>query len=137
MRLMPLIAMGMAMESEAKPGSGKASAPATPMFVDIIMKYAADGTPSADPDPAYVRKGGTITWHTDAGVDAPFEIIPKLAWVSERGPEADVLGLQSHRNNEMNWQEVKIGASLIAGTYHYGIGANGKIVDPDVVIKPN
>jgi hypothetical protein len=134
MNVMPLVVLGM-VPGEGKPESGKNPA-ATPNFVDILIEYAGDGTPSAHPDPAYVRKGGTITWHTEVGNEEPFEILPKLAWIDERGPALDVLALQSHLNHEKHYQEVKIGASTIAGTYHDGIRANGITVDPDVVIKP-
>lgn len=134
MNLMPLVGFGM-VPGEGKPESDKDAA-ATPAFVDILIKYAPDGAPSAHPDPALVRKGGTITWHTEVGNELPFEILPKLAWIDERGPSVDVLALQSHLNHDMHYQEVKIGASTIAGTYHYGIRANGISVDPDVVIKP-
>ena len=134
MNVMPLVVLGM-MPGEGKLESGKNPA-ATPSFVDILIEYADDGTPSARPDPAYVCVGCTISWHTSVGNDVPFEIVPKLAWIDERGPALDALGLQSHRNHEKHYQQVKIGASAIAGTYHYGIRANGITVDPDVVIKP-
>ncbi|GAB3353897.1 hypothetical protein [Lysobacter tyrosinilyticus] len=136
MNVMPLVVLGMVPGAEGKSEGEKGGAPATPAFVDILIEYALDGSPSAHPDPAYVRKGGTITWHTQSGVDAPFEILPKVAWIDDRGPSLDVLALQSHLNHAENWQEVKIGASSIAGTYPYGIRANGITVDPDVVIKP-
>ena len=134
MNAMPLVVFGM-VSGEGKPETDESVA-ATPAFVDILIKYAEDGTPSADPDRAYVRKGGTITWHTEVGVEVPFEILPKVAWIDERGPSLDVLALQSQPNKEMHYQQVRIGASSIVGTYPYGIRANGITVDPDVVIKP-
>lgn len=137
MNLLPLVAFGMVPVVEGKPDNEKKPEPATPPFVDIGIAYAVGGTPSADPEHAVVRKGGVITWHTAPGVTAEFEILPKVAWVEEKGgPALDVLALKSHLNPAQNWQEVKIGASAVPGTYPYGIRANDITVDPDVVIKP-
>lgn len=135
MNLMPLVVFGMVPVVEGKPENEKSAGPATPPFVDILILFAGP-TPSADPERAVVRANGVITWHTLPGVDTQFEILPKVAWLDEHGPSLDVLALQSHHNSQENWQEVKIGASSVAGTYPYGIRANGITVDPDVVIKP-
>jgi hypothetical protein len=136
MNVMPLVVYGMVPVLEGKPENEKGTAPATPDFVDIGIEYAVDGAASAHPEHAMVRRNGTITWHTSPGVDEPFEILPKIAWIADKGPSLDVLALQSHHNNQENWQEVRIGASAVPGTYPYGIRANGITVDPDVVIKP-
>lgn len=136
MNVMPLVVFGMVPDVEGKPGSEKnVGGSGAPDSVDILIEYANDGTPSAHPDHALVRRGGVITWHTPAGVNEPFDILPKIAWVPEQAA-LEALALQSHPNVGENWQEVKINASSVAGTYPYGIRANGITVDPDVVIRP-
>lgn len=98
--------------------------------VDIRIVYAANGTPSADPDPAEVAVKGVITWHTDPGELRPFEIVPKHA--SGPGPHP---GAKSHPAGDH--QELKRGAGSVPGRYPYGIKANGHVLDPDVIIRPN
>ena len=96
MNVMPLVVLGM-VPGEGKPESGKNPA-ATPNVVDILIEYAGDGSPSAHPDPAYVRKGGTITWHTEVGNEEPFEILAggrlhRAAEIVARGEAVHVLGI--------------------------------------------
>jgi len=110
----------------AKEGSGAGKAPT---FVEISIAFDADGTPSAQPDSVEVLAGGTITWRSAPGETTPFQILPKLAW--EQG---HVTGLRSHPQGDC--QLLTCGASSVPGTYHYGIEANGKVVDPDIIIKP-
>lgn len=135
MNVMPLVMFGMAPVVEGKPDEKNVGGSGAPGSVDILIEYANDGTPSAHPDHALVRRGGMIIWHTHVGVNTPFDILPKIAWVPQ-GQSLDVLALQSHHNDQENWQEVKINAASVAGTYPYGIRANNITVDPDVVIRP-
>lgn len=135
MNVMPLVVFGMAPVVEGKPGDEKNIGGGAPDSVDILIEYANDGTPSAHPDHALVRRGGLCIWHTQAGVNTPFDILPKIAWAADES-SLDVLALHSHDNNQKNWQEVTVNASSVAGTYPYGIRANGITVDPDVVIRP-
>jgi hypothetical protein len=97
--------------------------------VDIRIVYTANGTPSADPDSAEVAVNGVITWRTDPGEQRPFEIVSKQT--SGPGPHP---GGNSHPAGDH--QELKRGAGSVPGRYPYGIKANGHVIDPDVIIRP-
>lgn len=136
MQLLPLLTMGMPVPGS---GGGGGGGP-TPTEVSIELGVV-NGQLVVDPDPAQVRKDGTITWHTKEGDHTPFEIVPKIGWHAEHGePPADVLmnvlGLPSKPNEPGTWQQVVARAGKFPGRFPYGVIINGVSYDPDVVIKP-
>lgn len=98
--------------------------------VYVEIQYAGDGTPSAVPSTCTVSPQVDITWRGPAGDMIPFEIVfpgESPAWRDER---------RQLLSSEVEGRyKVKIKASDKAGTYKYGIKANGKELDPAIIIR--
>lgn len=99
-----------------------------PVYIDI--DYAGNGTPVAVQDPCTVAPGTDITWRGPDGSLIPFEIVfagASPAWHDER-PSLMSIAVEKR-------YKVKIQASDKPGRYKYGIKANGKEIDPVIIIR--
>lgn len=99
-----------------------------PVYINII--YAQDGMPSADPDQCTVDPGAEVTWRGPDGNPTSFAI--KFKDVSPVDQD-ERLGLASDELDKQH--KVKKKMSVKAGTYAYGIQANGKEKDPAIIIR--
>ena len=97
------------------------------VYVDV--QYAADGTPSAVPDTCYVDSGSTVVWRDPPDRTTAFNLV-----FSDK--------LTGTRGGPLTATRATAGYSLsavISGKpgerIKYGIQANGKTVDPAVIIK--
>lgn len=101
------------------------------VYIDIV--YAADGTPSvAGAQTCGVQSGATITWRTKPGETRPFQLVFKEAHPAEDDGKRDQGGVIGDR-----YKYRVIAEKVPARTsYKYGIRANGKEVDPEIIIDP-
>ena len=98
------------------------------VFIDIA--YDASGMPSANPDECAVTDGTVIIWRTAKDVKAAFDI--DFEGESAAGPGAP----KRTRSQESNArQKVTLTAANKDARYKYAIEANGKRVDPAVIIR--
>lgn len=104
------------------------SALATAVYVDI--RYDATGMPSAEPENCEVGQGATVTWRGPQGDDEPFRIDFKDA-TPVAGDERGVFVAEDHGER---YKVVRQMGST-AGTFPYGIQANGKERDPAIIIR--
>lgn len=114
----------------AGPDGAWCGTPGVKGAVYIEIQYAGDGMPSASPSTCTVSPNVDITWRGPAGDLIPFEIVfpgESPAWDDER---------RQLLSREIDGRyKVKIRASGKAGTYKYGIKANGKELDPAIIIR--
>jgi hypothetical protein len=115
---------------QSGPDGALCGTPGALSAVYIEIHYAGDGTPSAVPDKCTVSPNADITWRGPGGDLIPFEIVfpgesPALRDDRPRLPASEDGGRY----------KVKIKASAKVGTYKYGISANGKEIDPAIIIK--
>ncbi|WP_342315155.1 hypothetical protein [Lysobacter sp. FW306-1B-D06B] len=103
---------------------------AGPKAVYVDIQYAVDGTPSAVPNKCYVDNGTTVTWRDPADRTTQFNLVFSNAGLTGTRGGA----LQAAQAAE----RYKV-AAVIQGrpgdNYKYGIQANGKVVDPAIIIK--
>lgn len=98
------------------------------VFIDIA--YDGSGMPSAIPDECTVKDGTVIVWRTAKDVKAAFDI--DFEGESVAGKEAP----RRTRSQESNArQKVTLTATNVDARYKYAIEANGKRVDPAVIIQ--
>ena len=97
------------------------------VYVDV--QYAADGTPSAVPDTCYVDSGATVVWRDPPDRTTAFNLV-----FSDRvtGTKGGLLGA-SRAATGYSLSAVINGNP--AERIKYGIQANGKTVDPAIIIK--
>lgn len=100
---------------------------AGPVYIDIA--YAADGTP-IDPGSCTVAPGTDVTWRGPSGQPVQFEIRFKAAAPLDRG-EPGVLPSAATGGRHKVMRKV----SGPKGRYNYGIEANGKELDPAIIIR--
>jgi len=97
------------------------------VYVDV--NYAADGTPSASPDRCYIDSGTIVVWRDPADRTTMFNLV-----FSNKATMKEIARLRSAQVAG----RYKI-SSKITGSpkdfIKYGIQANGKTVDPAVIIK--
>ncbi|MEG3193131.1 hypothetical protein [Lysobacter sp. D1-1-M9] len=97
------------------------------VYVDI--GYASDGMPSAQPDRCTVRPETHITWRAPVG-GGPFEIR-----FSGETPSADLRTRNLSSAPIDSREKAEMTASERAGEYKYLIEANGKVLDPAIIIR--
>lgn len=100
---------------------------AGPVYIDIA--YAADGTP-IDPGSCTVAAGTDVTWRGPSGQPVQFEIHFKAAAPLDRG-EPGVLPSAETGGRYKVMRKI----SGPKGRYDYGIWANGKELDPAIIIR--
>ena len=98
--------------------------------VHIDIAYDASGMPSASPDECTVKDGTVIVWRTAKDVKAAFDI--DFEGESAAGPGAPK---KTHSQESNARQKVTITAANKEARYKYAIEANGKRVDPAVIIQ--
>ena len=99
----------------------------------IAIEYASDGMPSANPKACLVRSGAELTWQTPVGDIRPFTLEFTNGSVSDRD---DRSSLPSHSNNGRQSVTALIKSVAVETTVKYGIQANGKSIDPAIIIHP-
>lgn len=99
--------------------------------VHIEIRYAGNGTPSAMPAECTVAPGTRIIWRGPEDSAAPFVIA-----FAGASPEATGGHGRLASDSVDARQKVVIVAGGDAGTYKYGIAANGITVDPTIIIRP-
>lgn len=100
----------------------------------ISVDYASDGTPSARPEACRVQGGTLLTWQGAAGDAHPFTI-----QFMQGAPDGDA-GRAILTSADINTrQSVTVRIKNVHATTNlkYGIAANGKQVDPHIIIIPN
>lgn len=100
---------------------------AVAVYIDIA--YALDGTPSASPDQCYVDAGTRITWRDPPDKTTAFNVI-----FSSAPPTAEGAAHLSAMSAAGRYK-VTITTYGSAGSYKYGLQANGKTVDPAIIIR--
>lgn len=100
----------------------------------ISVDYASDGTPSARPDACKAQSGTELTWQGPAGDARPFTI-----QFMQGAPDNDNgrAILTSGESNSRQTVTVRIKSVRATTNLKYGITANGKQVDPHIIINPN
>lgn len=96
----------------------------------IDVTFDANGRPSVTPDECSVDNGTEIVWRTAADVDVPFEI--EFEGESAGGPQAPRNLHSAHGDSR---QKVRLTSDNQVKRYKYAIVANGKRVDPAIIIK--
>ena len=109
-------------ESCASPNHGKK------VYIDVT--YDASGMPSASPDECKVSNGTDIVWRTPKDVGAEFDIDFEAESVAGPGAPKKVRSQKSDSR-----QKVKMTSDNKVSRYKYAIEANGKRVDPAVIIE--
>jgi len=100
---------------------------ATVVYVDV--QYAPDGTPSASPDQCYITSGTTIVWRDPPDRTTAFNLVfgDKLTNTRE--------GKLAAARAATGYQLSAVITGQKGQSFKYGIQANGKTVDPAVIIK--
>ncbi|MDR0182665.1 hypothetical protein [Lysobacter arvi] len=100
-----------------------------PMTVYIDVQYAPDGTPSAQPDVCYVDSGATVVWRDPPERTTAFNLV--FTDATSNKPVAQLKASNVARRYKLS--------ATIRGEpgqrFKYGIQANGRTVDPAVIIK--
>jgi len=97
--------------------------------VYIDVKYAPDGTP-LDPGECHVAPGTDVTWQGPEGEPVMFEIRFKATAPLESGERGILPSAESGGRYKVMR---KIAGP--PGRYDYGIKANGKELDPAIIIR--
>ena len=98
-----------------------------PVYIDV--RYAANGTP-LDPGPCKVDSGTDVTWRGPSGEPVRFEIRFKAAVPLAPG-ERNLLPSTDSGGRYKVMRRI----SGPAGRYDYAIHANGKELDPVIIIR--
>jgi hypothetical protein len=98
--------------------------------VYIQIAYDASGMPVVHPEQCRVNPGTRITWRGPDDLRTPFEIAFKAASASADGQGSIASAFGRDRSR----------AAMVAargrGSYAYSIIANGKELDPQIIIDP-
>jgi hypothetical protein len=100
-----------------------------PMTVYIDVQYAPDGTPSAVPNECYIDSGATIVWRDPVDRTTAFNLV-----FSDKTTGRELAQLKAASVA----RRYKLSATISGESgqqFKYGIQANGKTVDPAVIIK--
>lgn len=98
--------------------------------VFIEIRYDSQGTPSATPETCEIRSGTVVTWRGPAGDVAPFEIAFKDASPVATEPRGTF-----HSKPDGDRQKVARRLDGASGRYAYGVRANGRELDPAIIIR--
>ncbi|BDU15953.1 hypothetical protein [Lysobacter auxotrophicus] len=100
-----------------------------PMTVYVDVQYTPDGTPSAAPDVCYIDSGATVVWRDPPERTTAFNLV-----FTDKSTHREVAKLKA----SMVAKRYKLSA-VITGEpeqqFKYGIQANGRTVDPAIIIK--
>ena len=95
--------------------------------VSIQILYDDKGVPRAEPASCTVTSEKKVTWQTADGEKRCFELVFKQG---QPGEDAGSGGKDCDKKIKMK----KVDAET---AFPYGIRANGHVVDPEIIIKPN
>lgn len=98
--------------------------------VYIQIGYAPSGMPVVNPDRCHVDPGTRITWRGPDNDQRGFVIEFKAASASEQGQGR--IASEAGRDRS----KASIVAKRARGSYAYSIWANGKELDPQIIIDP-
>lgn len=98
--------------------------------VYILIGYAASGMPVVSPDRCHVAPGTRITWRGPDNDRRAFEIEFKAASASDQGQQR----IPSEAGPDRS--KARIVAKRAVGRFAYSIKANGKELDPQIIIDP-
>lgn len=121
---------GCQLVQQLEPDGLRCDLPRVGNSVSIDIRYAADGTPSAVPDECTVPPDTRIVWRGPAGNATPFTLTFPGGSPAARGGRGP---LPSHESGGV--QKVVLVTSAEDGRYKYDIAANGRVVDPAIIIK--
>lgn len=96
-----------------------------PVFIELVLR---GGVPEARQKDCSVKSGADVTWVAEFD----FEIVFKGAAPLADGGREPLLSAQAYGHHEKT--KKMVGSP---GTYPYGIKANGHVVDPAIIIRPN
>lgn len=99
-------------------------------LVFIEIRYAADGMPSAHPETCEVRRGTVVAWRGPQDASTPFVLHFKGASPVANEPRGSFAS-----RGEGTSQVVERRLDAPPGRYEYGIRANGKELDPAIIIR--
>ncbi|GAA4866637.1 hypothetical protein [Luteimonas vadosa] len=118
--------------SAAPNEDGQLCGEARPRAGEVYLQVAYDGSgmPVVDPARCRVHPGARITWRGPDGSRTPFEIAFKAASPAENGQGRIVSSFQRDRS------KAAIMAGGVRGSYAYSVLANGKELDPEIIIDP-
>lgn len=117
-----------AAEGEMCPSSDNGRPGPREVYVDIV--YAVDGTPSANPNKCFVDNGTTVTWRDPPDRTTQFNLVfANSALTGTKGG-----ALQSSQAAD-RYKVAAVMQGRPGDSYKYGIQANGKVVDPAIIIK--
>lgn len=105
-------------------GSGTAEA------VYLEVRYDADGMPSVEPAVCEIDRGTRVTWR--GPVDTPVEFAIRFKGASPVANEPRGVFVADRGSDRYRVQRVLDGA---AGRYDYGVVANGRELDPAIIIR--
>ena len=97
------------------------------VYIDVT--YGADGTP-VDPGDCHVASGTEVTWRGPGGAPVMFEIHFKAAAPLERGERSVLPSVETDGR-----YKVMRRIAGAKGRYDYAIKANGKVLDPAIIIR--
>lgn len=97
----------------------------------IAIQYASDGTPSANPDSCWVQSGAELKWQAPLGDVRPFTLEFTRGTVSDRDNRRSVA---SDSTNGRQSVTILIKNARVETIVKYGIQANGKSIDPTIII---
>jgi hypothetical protein len=109
-------------ESCAEPGHGRK------VYIDVA--YDGSGMPSVTPDECKVANGTVIVWRTPKDVKEAFAI--EFEGESAAGAKAPKKQESAESNGR---QKTRLTSNNKIARYKYAIEANGKRVDPAVIIE--
>ncbi len=137
MRMLPasaMLAIGVGLTGCACLTHHDSDAGAPACGPSISIDYAGDGTPSANPDACWVHSGDQLTWQGAPGDSRPFTI--QFLHGTPDGEQARA-ALSSGDTGSRQTVTVHVKSVRASTDLKYGIAANGKHVDPHIIIKPN
>ncbi|MEO6138269.1 MAG: hypothetical protein ABIP11_06355 [Luteimonas sp.] len=137
MRMLPvsaMLAIGVGLTGCACLWGRPTKEESPPCGPSISIDYAGDGTPSASPDACWVHSGDQLTWQGAPGDTRPFTIQFMQGTPDGERPRAD---LSSGDTGSRQTVTVHVKSVRARTDLKYGIAANGKHVDPHIIIKPN
>ncbi len=137
MRILPISAIlvtGASLTGCACLSHHGSSAEAPDCGGSISVDYASDGTPSARPDACQAQSGTELSWQGAPGDARPFTIqFMKGAPDGDNGRAI----LTSADVNARQTVTVRLKSVRATTSLKYAVAANGKQVDPHIIINPN
>lgn len=109
---------------------GRLCGAATAGAVYILVGYDASGMPVVSPDRCRVTAGTRITWRGPDNDQRGFEIEFKADSASQNGEQRIASEAAPDRSR------ARIVAKRARGSFAYSVKANGKELDPQIIIDP-